>query len=103
MPHARDSIVLRRIAWAAGALVLAGATAPAYAAKVYRCGNAFQDQPCATEKEGDTRPAATRTPAARDVNAPAAPSRTAAPSVATPIADRLAIDAPRSVAIEVRR
>ena len=40
-------------------------TPAAVAAKVYRCGNTFQDLPCADVKTADTRPAE-RTPAPRD-------------------------------------
>jgi hypothetical protein len=69
-----------------------------FAAKVYRCGNLFQDQPCDTPKTPEIRPAdkaAVPTPAAT-------PSKVATrpPAGAT---DRLVLDPPASVVVEARR
>ena len=58
---------MRASALLVAALCLTGASS-AGAAKVYRCGNTFQDQPCAESKTVETRPAE-RTPVARQVMA----------------------------------
>lgn len=47
---------LRATVLAAAVLAVAGMSS-ASAAKVYRCGNTFQDQPCAEARPADTRPA----------------------------------------------
>jgi hypothetical protein len=63
--------------------------------KVYRCGNAFQDQPCATE----TVPAAKV--ASRDtVPAASVPKGDTRPAAGAN--DRLIVDPPRAVVLDVR-
>jgi hypothetical protein len=99
----QGSGIARWVACALFALVAVSATRPAVAGKVYRCGNAFQDQPCATDKEAEAR-AATKPGTAREApSTPSTPTRPATPSTSTQGADRLVLDAPRTVTIEARR
>lgn len=70
MSHARPagfhrSAGRRRLAAFAVVLLLSTHAAPGWAAKIFRCGNAFQDQPCPEPKPPEQRPAE-RSAAARD-------------------------------------
>ncbi len=55
-------------------LILSSLAAPAFAAKVYRCGNAFQDQPCPEVKVAAAQPME-RSLVARDASACTASGR----------------------------
>jgi len=65
-PVKRRTLVLRRAAAVSIALLAAFAAMPAFAAKVYRCGNAFQDQPCPEVRIAAALPAERTPPVARD-------------------------------------
>ena len=70
----------------------------ALAAKVYRCGNAFQDVPCEPAKPAEIRPA-DKAAVVRDATATAvAPRATPRPVVA----DRIVVE-PAAVVADVRR
>ena len=98
----QESGIARLLACALFVLVVAGATRPAVAAKVYRCGNVFQDQPCTADKEAEAR-AASKPAIAREGPIQTAPTRPATPATSTREPDRLVLDTPRSITIEARR
>ena len=52
---------MRRVAVLIIAVISAIASHSASAAKVYQCGNVFQDQPCPEAKPGDSKPAEAKT------------------------------------------
>lgn len=68
--------------------------------KVYRCGNTFQDQPCATAPVEATRPGE-KVAARSTVPAASVPHGDARPTAGGN--DRLVLDAPRAIVIDVRR
>ena len=103
MSLSQGSGIARLIACALFALVMVGATRPAVAAKVYRCGNVFQDQPCATDKEAEARATTKPGTAPREAPAQSTPTRPASPSASSQGADRLVFDAPRTTIIQARR
>lgn len=61
MPHASSatshrSISGRKLAAAAIVVMLTAHATPGWAAKIYRCGNVFQDLPCPEPKAAEQRP-----------------------------------------------
>jgi hypothetical protein len=79
-------------------LTLVVAVDQVFAAKVYRCGNLFQDQPCDAAKTPEIRPADKAA-----VPAPAATPSKVATRPAAGATDRLVLDPPVSVVVEARR
>ena len=78
MPHTPSAATRRHppARWiASAAIAMALVAAPGWAAKVYRCGNAFQDLPCPEPKAPEQRPAE-RPAAVRDAT-PCGPSKDA--------------------------
>ena len=69
------STTCRRAVGIAFVLLAAQAT-PAWAAKIYRCGNAFQDQPCPEPKAAEQRPAE-RPAVSRDASPCSGPAKEA--------------------------